>query len=65
MKEQVHVPVLTDVHSVEEVRQAAQVVDVVQIPAFLCRQTDLLVAAGANRQKPSTSRKGSFFPHGI
>ena len=47
VKEQVRVPVLTDVHSVEEVRQAAQVVDVVQIPAFLCRQTDLLRAAGA------------------
>ena len=59
MKEQVHVPVLTDVHSVEEVRQAAQVVDVVQIPAFLCRQTDLLVAA-AQTGKTVNVKKGQF-----
>lgn len=39
-------PVLTDVHSVDEAVEAAQVVDVIQIPAFLCRQTDLLLAAG-------------------
>ena len=59
VKEQVHVPVLTDVHSVEEVRQAAQVVDVVQIPAFLCRQTDLLVAA-AQTGKTVNVKKGQF-----
>ncbi len=40
------VPVLTDIHGVEQARAAAEVVDVIQIPAFLCRQTDLLVAAG-------------------
>lgn len=45
VKAQVGVPVLTDVHAVEEAREAATVVDVLQIPAFLCRQTDLLVAA--------------------
>ena len=39
-------PVLTDVHDAEQARAAAQVVDVIQIPAFLCRQTDLLLAAG-------------------
>ena len=39
-------PVLTDVHDIEQARMAAQVVDVIQIPAFLCRQTDLLIAAG-------------------
>ncbi|MGB8815309.1 MAG: 3-deoxy-8-phosphooctulonate synthase [Paracoccaceae bacterium] len=39
-------PVLTDVHDTEQVRAAAAVVDVIQIPAFLCRQTDLLIAAG-------------------
>jgi 2-dehydro-3-deoxyphosphooctonate aldolase (KDO 8-P synthase) len=39
-------PVLTDIHDPEQARQAAQVVDVIQIPAFLCRQTDLLLAAG-------------------
>ena len=39
-------PVLTDIHDPEQARLAAQVVDVIQIPAFLCRQTDLLLAAG-------------------
>lgn len=39
-------PVLTDIHDAEQARIAAQVVDVIQIPAFLCRQTDLLLAAG-------------------
>ena len=39
-------PVLTDVHDPEQARAAAQVVDVIQIPAFLCRQTDMLIAAG-------------------
>lgn len=40
------VPVLTDIHDAEQAREAAKVVDVIQIPAFLCRQTDLLLAAG-------------------
>jgi 2-dehydro-3-deoxyphosphooctonate aldolase (KDO 8-P synthase) len=40
------VPVLTDIHDPEQARAAAEVVDVIQIPAFLCRQTDLLIAAG-------------------
>jgi len=40
------VPILTDVHEVEQVERAAAVADVLQIPAFLCRQTDLLIAAG-------------------
>ena len=40
------VPVLTDVHDAAQAREAAAVVDVIQIPAFLCRQTDLLLAAG-------------------
>ncbi|MCT8328353.1 3-deoxy-8-phosphooctulonate synthase [Albidovulum sediminis] len=40
------VPVLTDIHDAEQARVAASVVDVIQIPAFLCRQTDLLIAAG-------------------
>lgn len=39
-------PVLTDIHDADQAHQAAQVVDVIQIPAFLCRQTDLLIAAG-------------------
>lgn len=40
------IPVLTDIHDIAQAREAAQVVDVIQIPAFLCRQTDLLLAAG-------------------
>ena len=40
------IPVLTDIHDAEQARAAAKVVDVIQIPAFLCRQTDLLIAAG-------------------
>jgi 2-dehydro-3-deoxyphosphooctonate aldolase (KDO 8-P synthase) len=47
VKRRFGVPVLTDIHSAEEARRAAEVVDVIQIPAFLCRQTDLVVAAGA------------------
>jgi 2-dehydro-3-deoxyphosphooctonate aldolase (KDO 8-P synthase) len=43
---QMGMPVLTDIHDAEQARLAAQVVDVIQIPAFLCRQTDLLIAAG-------------------
>jgi 2-dehydro-3-deoxyphosphooctonate aldolase (KDO 8-P synthase) len=46
VKEKYKVPVLTDVHSPEEVQLVLESVDVLQIPAFLCRQTDLLVAAG-------------------
>jgi 2-dehydro-3-deoxyphosphooctonate aldolase (KDO 8-P synthase) len=46
VKHRFQVPVLTDVHTVEEAVRAAKVVDVIQIPAFLSRQTDLLVAAG-------------------
>lgn len=46
VKERYGVPVLTDIHTVEEAAIAAKVVDIIQIPAFLCRQTDLVVAAG-------------------
>ena len=59
VREKVQVPVLTDVHSVEDVRQAGEVVDIVQIPAFLCRQTDLLVAA-AQTGKAVNVKKGQF-----
>lgn len=45
VREQMGVPVLTDVHTEEQAREAAEVVDVLQIPAFLCRQTDLILAA--------------------
>jgi 2-dehydro-3-deoxyphosphooctonate aldolase (KDO 8-P synthase) len=59
IKERFRVPVLTDVHSVAEVAPVAGVVDVLQIPAFLCRQTDLVVAAGETG-KPVNVKKGQF-----
>ena len=55
----VGVPVLSDVHQVEEIGPAAEVLDVLQIPAFLCRQTDLIVAA-ARTGKPVNVKKGQF-----
>jgi 2-dehydro-3-deoxyphosphooctonate aldolase (KDO 8-P synthase) len=59
VRESVRVPVLTDVHSTAEVDAAAQVVDVLQTPAFLCRQTDLIEAAAASG-KPVNIKKGQF-----
>lgn len=52
-------PVLTDVHTAEQCAEVAEAVDVLQIPAFLCRQTDLLVAA-AKTGKPINVKKGQF-----
>ena len=52
-------PVLSDVHSVAEVERAAQVLDILQIPAFLCRQTDLVMAAAATG-RPVNVKKGQF-----
>ena len=58
-------PVLTDVHLPEQCAAAAQVADVLQIPAFLCRQTDLLLAAGATG-KPVNVKKGQWLqPEGM
>lgn len=57
------VPVLTDIHSAEMVDQVAQSVDVLQVPAFLCRQTDIVVAA-ARTGLPVNIKKGQFMaPH--
>jgi 2-dehydro-3-deoxyphosphooctonate aldolase (KDO 8-P synthase) len=63
VKERLGVPVLSDVHQVEEVAPAADVLDVLQIPAFLCRQTDLLLAAGRTG-KPVNVKKGQFMAPG-
>ncbi len=63
VRETLSVPVLTDVHSVQEVEAAARAVDVLQIPAFLCRQTDLLVAAGGTG-KAVNIKKGQFVAPG-
>ena len=59
VKESIGVPVLTDVHERVQVRTVAEVADVLQIPAFLCRQTDLLTAAGTTG-KPVNVKKGQF-----
>ncbi|MBE9484847.1 MAG: 3-deoxy-8-phosphooctulonate synthase [Bacteroidetes bacterium] len=59
IKEKYGVPVLTDIHTAEEAALAAQYVDVLQIPAFLCRQTDLLIAA-AKTGKVVNIKKGQF-----
>jgi 2-dehydro-3-deoxyphosphooctonate aldolase (KDO 8-P synthase) len=59
VKRQVGVPVLTDVHTEEEVKPVAAVVDVLQTPAFLCRQTDFIHAA-ASAGKPVNIKKGQF-----
>ncbi len=65
IKETVQVPIVTDVHQVDEVAPIAQVADMLQIPAFLSRQTDLLIAAG-KAGKPVNLKKGQFLsPHDI
>ncbi|HZN49521.1 MAG TPA: 3-deoxy-8-phosphooctulonate synthase [Methylomirabilota bacterium] len=56
-------PVLSDVHQVDEVAPASEVLDVLQIPAFLCRQTDLVLAA-AKTGKPVNVKKGQFVAPG-
>ncbi len=59
VREQIGLPVLTDVHLPEQCRPAAEAVDVLQIPAFLCRQTDLLLAAGETGRAINV-KKGQF-----
>jgi len=59
VREKLHVPVITDIHSIPEAEMAAKYVDILQIPAFLCRQTDLLVAA-ALTGKIVNIKKGQF-----
>ena len=59
IKKQFNVPVITDVHESGQCEEVASVVDMLQIPAFLCRQTDLLVAS-AKTQKPVMIKKGQF-----
>jgi 2-dehydro-3-deoxyphosphooctonate aldolase (KDO 8-P synthase) len=59
VRDTLRVPVLSDIHQVSEVDPAAEVLDVLQIPAFLCRQTDLLLAA-AGSGKPVNVKKGQF-----
>jgi 2-dehydro-3-deoxyphosphooctonate aldolase (KDO 8-P synthase) len=63
VRKQIGVPVLTDVHEIEEIEPVAAVVDVLQTPAFLCRQTDFIQAC-AQAGKPVNFKKGQFLaPH--
>ncbi|MBI1921688.1 MAG: 3-deoxy-8-phosphooctulonate synthase [Geobacter sp.] len=59
VKESLGVPVISDIHSIEQVHPAAEVLDVIQIPAFLCRQTDLVVAVAATGRVVNV-KKGQF-----
>jgi 2-dehydro-3-deoxyphosphooctonate aldolase (KDO 8-P synthase) len=59
VRDQIGCPILTDVHTEEQATEAGKVVDVLQIPAFLCRQTDLLIAA-ANTGRVVNVKKGQF-----
>ena len=63
VKRELHVPLLTDVHGIEQIEQVASVVDVLQTPAFLCRQTDFIHAV-AQSGRPVNIKKGQFLaPH--
>lgn len=63
VRTELHLPVLTDVHTADQVPEVASVVDVLQTPAFLCRQTDF-IAACAQSGKPVNIKKGQFLaPH--
>jgi len=59
IKEELQVPVISDVHETSQVEAAAEVLDIIQIPAFLCRQTDLLTAV-ARTGRPINLKKGQF-----
>ena len=63
VREEFSVPIISDVHEVGQVAPAAEVLDLIQIPAFLCRQTDLLVAA-AKSGRPVNLKKGQFLSPG-
>jgi len=59
IKDTLGLPVISDIHSPDQVEKAAKVLDAIQIPAFLCRQTDLIIAA-CNSGKPVNIKKGQF-----
>ena len=59
VKDEVHLPVLTDVHETKDVPKVAEVADILQIPAFLCRQTDLIMAAALS-ERAVNIKKGQF-----
>ena len=59
IKSELNIPIITDIHLPDQANAIAEVADIIQIPAFLCRQTDLLIAAG-NTDKPINVKKGQF-----
>ncbi len=59
IKDELNIPVLSDVHTIEDVSHAAKILDIIQIPAFLCRQTDLILAV-ADTGKIVNIKKGQF-----
>ncbi len=59
VKRRFSIPIISDIHSVNEVSLAAEILDILQIPAFLCRQTDIILAA-SNTGKPVNIKKGQF-----
>jgi 2-dehydro-3-deoxyphosphooctonate aldolase (KDO 8-P synthase) len=59
IREKASVPVISDIHSVEQVKPAAEVLDILQVPAFLCRQTDIILATSTTG-KPVNVKKGQF-----
>ncbi|GGP19004.1 3-deoxy-8-phosphooctulonate synthase [Silvimonas iriomotensis] len=63
VKEQIGVPVLTDIHEIDQIKPVSEVVDVLQTPAFLCRQTDFIRAC-AQSGKPVNIKKGQFLAPG-
>ena len=62
LKKEFNVPLITDVHEIDQVPIVSEVVDVIQIPAFLCRQTDLIKSA-AQTKKIVNVKKGQFLSH--
>ena len=64
IKEETGLPIVTDIHLPEQAEPVAEVADVLQIPAFLCRQTDLLEAAAKTKAVVNV-KKGSFLRRGI
>ena len=59
IKDKLSIPITSDIHSVEDIQKASNILDIIQIPAFLCRQTDLLIAAGKTNKYVNV-KKGPF-----
>lgn len=59
IRQELHIPVISDIHDISQVSAASEVLDIIQIPAFLCRQTDLLVRT-SKTGKPISLKKGQF-----